>query len=98
MFGIGPQELLIIGLIVIVVFGPLKAAGMAQDLGRFVNGANRTVEEFKDELLSEEVKEVRDSVKDLKSEVAKEVRDSVEDRNSEVAPGEGPDDRHKNPR
>jgi Sec-independent protein translocase protein TatA len=83
MFGIGPQELLLIGLLVIVVFGPLKAAGMARDLGRFVNGANRTVEEFKDELLTEEVKEVRNSVKDLKSE---------------VAPGEGPDDRHKNPR
>ncbi len=34
MFGIGPQELLVIGLLVLLVFGPMKAAGMARDLGR----------------------------------------------------------------
>ena len=38
MFGIGPQELLLIGLLILVVFGPVKAAGMARDLGHFVNG------------------------------------------------------------
>ena len=70
MFGVGAQELLIIGLLVIVVFGPLKAAGMAQDLGRFVNGANRTVEEFKSELLTEEVKEAHHTVEEIKGEVA----------------------------
>jgi Sec-independent protein translocase protein TatA len=37
-FGIGPQELLLIGLLILVVFGPVKAAGMARDLGHFVNG------------------------------------------------------------
>ena len=50
MFGIGPQELLIIGLLILVVFGPTKAAGIARDLGRFVSGASQTVEEFKSEL------------------------------------------------
>jgi Sec-independent protein translocase protein TatA len=70
LFGIGPTELLIIGLLVLVVFGPLKAAGMARDLGRFVKGAHRTVEEFKEELLTEEVKEVRSSAEALKSEIA----------------------------
>jgi len=69
MFGIGPQELLIIGLLVIVVFGPLKAAEMARDLGRFVNGASRTVEEFKSELASEETEEARRSVEEFKSEL-----------------------------
>ena len=38
----------------LVIFGPIKAASMARDLGRFVNGANRTVEGFKEEILSEE--------------------------------------------
>jgi TatA/E family protein of Tat protein translocase len=39
MFGIGPQELIIIGLLVLVIFGPKKLPGMAKDLGRFVNEA-----------------------------------------------------------
>lgn len=63
MFGIGPQELLVVGLLIMLVFGPMKAAGMARDLGRFVNGANRTVEEFKNELVPEEVEEAGRSVK-----------------------------------
>ncbi len=80
MFGVGSQELLIIGLLIVVVFGPLKAAGMARELGRFVNGAKRNVEEFKDELLTEEIKEVRSSVESFKSDIAS---------------GEGKGDRHK---
>ena len=67
MFGIGPQELLLIGLLILVIFGPVKAAGMARDIGRFVNGANRTVEEFKEEIRSEEeIKEARRTVEGLK--------------------------------
>ncbi len=53
-----------------MVFGPLKAVGMARDLGRFVSGANRTVEEFKSELLTEEVKEAQHPVEEIKGEVA----------------------------
>ena len=79
MFGIGPQELLLIGLLILVVFGPMKAAGMARDLGRFVNGANRTVEEFKEEILSEEeAKEARHTVEGFKEEL----RSSGETRTS----------------
>ncbi|MDP9380242.1 MAG: twin-arginine translocase TatA/TatE family subunit [Chloroflexota bacterium] len=52
MFGIGPQDLLIVGALVLLVFGPIKAAGMARELGRFVSGASRTVEEFRSELAS----------------------------------------------
>jgi Sec-independent protein translocase protein TatA len=70
LFGIGPQEMLIIGLFIIVVFGPVKAVGMARDLGRFVSGANRTVVEFKSELLTEEVKEAHHTVEEIKGEVA----------------------------
>ena len=81
MFGIGPQELLLIGLLVLMIFGPGKAAGMARDLGRFVSGAQNTVEDFKSELLdSEEVKEARRSVEELKDEA----RHSVEKIKDEV--------------
>ncbi len=81
MFGVGPQELVVIVLLLLVVFGPIKAASMARDLGRFVNEARRPVEEFKDELLAEEVKEDRSSGESLKS--------------GGMASGEGHDDRHK---
>jgi TatA/E family protein of Tat protein translocase len=66
MFGIGPQELIIIGLLVLVVFGPSRAAGMARDLGRFISEARSSVEEFKDELVPDEVDEARHAIKDLK--------------------------------
>jgi sec-independent protein translocase protein TatB len=92
MFGIGPQELVIIGLLILLVFGPGKVAGMARDLGRFVNGAQNTVDDFKSEILdSEEVKEARRSVGEVKSEITASVAEfkdethhSVEKRKDEV--------------
>ncbi|CAN5886442.1 hypothetical protein BH18ACT11_BH18ACT11_28940 [soil metagenome] len=53
MFGIGAQEMVIIGLLLLVIFGPGKLPGMARDVGRFVNEARRSVEEFKEDLTSE---------------------------------------------
>ena len=50
MFGIGPQELMIVALLALVVFGSRKATSMARDLGHFVNETRRPVEEFKSEL------------------------------------------------
>lgn len=50
MFGIGGQEMVIIGLIFLVVFGPSKLPQMARDLGRFVGEARRSIDEFRDEL------------------------------------------------
>ncbi len=88
MFGIGPQELLIIGLLFLVVFGPKKLPGMARDFGRFVNGAHRTAEEFKSELVTEEVKEVRHAVEELKDKT----RHSVGELKTEVASGEEGDE------
>ena len=54
MFGIGPQELVIIGLLALVIFGPTKLPQMARDLGRFVTEARRSMDEFKDELILDE--------------------------------------------
>ena len=54
MFGIGMQEMVIVGLLFLVIFGPNKLPSMARDLGRFVNEARRSVEEFKEDLVSEE--------------------------------------------
>lgn len=54
MFGIGAQEMVIIGLLLLVVFGPSKLPSMARDFGRFVSEARRSVEEFKEDLASEQ--------------------------------------------
>ena len=70
MFGIGPTELVIIVLLLLIVFGPGKTVSMARDLGRFVNEARRPVEEFKSELASsEEVKEAHRSAEEFKGEL-----------------------------
>ncbi|HEY6749739.1 MAG TPA: twin-arginine translocase TatA/TatE family subunit [Rubrobacteraceae bacterium] len=60
MFGIGGQELIIIGLLFLVIFGPSKLPQMARDLGKFVTEARRSMDEFKGELLSDEDDEDED--------------------------------------
>jgi TatA/E family protein of Tat protein translocase len=52
MFGVGPQEMVIIGLLLLVVFGPSKLPSMARDVGRFVSQARRYKDEFQSELVS----------------------------------------------
>ena len=52
-FGVGFQEMVIIALLFLVLFGPSKLPQMARDLGRFVNEARRSIDEFKEELTAE---------------------------------------------
>ena len=54
MFGIGVQEMVIVGVLFLVIFGPSKLPDMARDVGRFVSEARRSVAEFKEDLVSEE--------------------------------------------
>jgi len=68
MFGIGPQELIIVVLIALVVFGPRRLPQMARELGRFVSEARRSIDEFREELGSEEVNEVRRDAQESKNE------------------------------
>jgi sec-independent protein translocase protein TatB len=73
-FGIGVQEMLLVGLLFLVIFGPSKLPEMARDFGRFVNEARRSVEEFKEDLVSEE---------DGGRESRKKVRNPEENRDLE---------------
>jgi Sec-independent protein translocase protein TatA len=70
MLSIGPQELAVFGvvLLVLIVFGSDKFSRTARDLGQLIGGTKRTVEEAKSDLIPEEVKEARDTIKDLKSD------------------------------
>ena len=54
MFGVGVQEMVFIGLLSLIVFGPSKLPQMARDLGQFVNEARRAVDEFKEDLILQE--------------------------------------------
>ena len=54
MFGIGGQEIVIISLLFLVIFGPNALPRMARDLGRFVAEARRSIDEFKEELAAGE--------------------------------------------
>jgi sec-independent protein translocase protein TatB len=53
-FGVGVQEMVFIGLLCLIIFGPSKLPQIARDLGQFVNEARRTVDEFKQDLILEE--------------------------------------------
>jgi sec-independent protein translocase protein TatB len=68
MFGIGPQELVVVALLVLIVFGPRKLPQIARDLGHFVREAQRSINEFREELDSEEVDEARRGAKARKKE------------------------------
>jgi Tat protein translocase TatB subunit len=53
-FGIGFQEIVIICLLFLLLFGPRKLPQMARDFGRFLEEARRSVDEFKTELIPDE--------------------------------------------
>ena len=75
MFGIGPTEMVIIGVLFLVIFGPSKLPSMARDLGRFINEARRSADAVKSELMAEDVKEVRDGLKDARRNVRRTVNE-----------------------
>ena len=76
MFGIGMQEMVIVGLLFLVIFGPSKLPDMARDVGRFVNEARRSVEEFKEDLVSE-VEDGNESRKGGDQEASQEPEENV---------------------
>lgn len=49
-FGIGPGEIILVAALFLLLFGPSKLPQMARDIGRFVNEARRSMDEFKSEL------------------------------------------------
>jgi Sec-independent protein translocase protein TatA len=70
MLSVGPQEFVILGVLILflIVFGSAKFSSTARDLGQFLGGTKRTVEEAKSDLIPEEVAEARKALKDLKAE------------------------------
>lgn len=63
MFGVGPTEMAIIGLLFLLIFGPGKLPQMARDLGKFVSEARRSIDEFKSEITAGDDDEDEDSTR-----------------------------------
>ena len=49
-FGVGPGEIILVGILFLLHFGTSKHPQMIRDVGRFVNAARRSMDEFKSEL------------------------------------------------
>ncbi len=49
MFGVGAQEMVLIGILCFVVFGPSRLPEIARDIGRFVAQARDLADEYKAE-------------------------------------------------
>lgn len=78
MFGVGFQEMLLVGLLLLVLFGPKRLPQMARDLGSFASKAKHMVDEFKAELVSD----VEDDQKAQRSLEAREDQELEQDRES----------------
>ena len=52
MFGIGPEELMLVALLALLVIGPDKLPKVMRDLGRFVGDMRRTSDELRSEFLN----------------------------------------------
>ena len=59
-FGIGFNELILVGLLFLILFGPSKLPQMARDIGKFISEARRSMDEFKSELISTNEEDVGD--------------------------------------
>ncbi|HEV8654637.1 MAG TPA: Sec-independent protein translocase protein TatB [Candidatus Limnocylindria bacterium] len=51
MFGIGPEELVLVLIVALLVLGPERLPRMARDVGRVVGELRRTSDEFREEFL-----------------------------------------------
>lgn len=51
MFGIGPEELVLVLIVALLVLGPERLPRVARDVGRVVGDLRRTSDEFREEFL-----------------------------------------------
>ncbi len=91
MFGIGPSELVIVGLLFLIIFGPSKLPQMARDAGRLMTEARRAMDDFKDELTSA----ADEDKSDRKKPVKKTSREKASSRAGKSESGKSEEDASK---
>ena len=67
---IGSSELLIIGLVVLLLFGAKKIPSLMKDVGKGVREINKTKQDIKEELKLDEM-EVIKNIKNIKDTITK---------------------------
>lgn len=84
---IGTSELLLIGLVALIIFGPRKLPELARMLGKARNEFKRTTDDFKDTWMREVNFEIQE--KQIETELATEIstqRNTISMKNEIVAP------------
>ena len=83
MFGLGPTELIIIGVIVFIIFGARKLP----EIGKGLGGAIREFRKVKKEIVSESSSAQDDSEKDQKKNDPPLLEDKLAEKVTEQIPG-----------
>jgi Tat protein translocase TatB subunit len=76
---IGPMEILVVGVIALIVFGPQKLPEIARSIGRTASELRRMASEVRDEFEAGVNLEDRDEVKDEEEEKVQEAQEEEED-------------------